>query len=78
MLRVADLVLDLGTLAVTRADVEVAVTPIGYRILRVLMRASPRVVTRREIEREVWGDEPPDSDALRTHLCTHLYTGDVW
>ena len=70
VLRVADLALDFGTLAVTRAGVEVAVTPIGYRILRLLMRASPRVVTRREIEREVWGDEPPDSDALRTHLYT--------
>ena len=34
------------------------------------MRASPRMVTRCEIEREVWGDEPPDSDALRTHLYT--------
>jgi DNA-binding winged helix-turn-helix (wHTH) protein len=25
-------------------------------------------VSREAIEREVWGDEPPDSDALRSHL----------
>ena len=70
VLRVADLALDVGTRSVSRAGVEIAVTPIGYRILHLLMRASPRVVTRREIEREVWGEEPPDSDALRTHLYT--------
>ena len=70
ILRVADLVLDSGTLTVTRGGAGIPVTPIGYRILRLLMRASPRVVSRREIETEVWGDAPPDSDALRTHLYT--------
>jgi DNA-binding response OmpR family regulator len=32
------------------------------------MRASPRVVTRQQLEREVWGDLLPDSDTLRSHL----------
>ena len=32
------------------------------------MRESPRVVTRRDIEREIWGDGLPDSDTLRSHL----------
>ena len=32
------------------------------------MRESPRVVSRRDIEREVWGDLLPDSDTLRSHL----------
>jgi DNA-binding winged helix-turn-helix (wHTH) protein len=26
------------------------------------------VVSRRDLEREVWGDIAPDSDALRSHL----------
>jgi len=67
-LRVADLVLDTGTLRVTRAGGEVQLSPIGLKILTVLMRASPRVVSRREMEREVWGDLLPDSDTLRSHL----------
>ena len=67
-LQVGDLVLDPGTLRVTRGGVEVPVTPTGFRILALLMRASPRVVSRRAIETEVWGDAPPDSDALRSHL----------
>jgi len=65
---VGDLTLDLATLRVTRAGRPLAVTPIGIRLLTVLARASPRVVSRRELEREVWGDLPPDSDALRSHL----------
>ena len=41
---------------------------IGLRLLTILMRESPRVVTRRDIEREIWGDGLPDSDTLRSHL----------
>jgi len=67
-LQIADLVLDTGTLKVTRAGEEVQLSPIGLKILTVLMRAAPRVVSRREIEREVWGDILPDSDTLRSHL----------
>ena len=70
LLRVADLVLDPGTLRVSRGGIEIALTPIGLKILALLMRASPRVVSRREVESEVWGDSPPDSDALRSHLYT--------
>ena len=32
------------------------------------MEASPDVVSRRRLEAELWGEEPPDSDALRTHV----------
>ena len=32
------------------------------------MRESPKVVSRRAMERELWGDSPPDSDALRAHV----------
>jgi len=69
-LRVDDLVLDAETLQVTRDGIELTVTPIGLKILDLLMRASPRVVQRRDIEREIWGDVPPDSDALRSHMYT--------
>jgi DNA-binding winged helix-turn-helix (wHTH) protein len=32
------------------------------------MRASPALVTRDTLERELWGDERPSSDSLRTHI----------
>jgi len=65
---VGDLVLDTGTLVVRRGGQELSLTPIGLKLLTVLMRASPRVVSRRELERQVWGDVLPDSDTLRSHL----------
>ncbi|MBV2208840.1 MAG: response regulator transcription factor [Thermomonas sp.] len=68
VLRVADLVLDPSSLRATRAGCELQLSPIGIRLLAILMRESPRVVSRQEIEREIWGDELPDSDTLRSHL----------
>jgi DNA-binding response OmpR family regulator len=65
---VADLVFDTATFRLMRAGKELTVSPIGLRILGILMRESPRVVNRRDIEREIWGDTLPDSDTLRSHL----------
>jgi DNA-binding response OmpR family regulator len=67
-LRVADLSLDTGTLEVQRGGQRLTLTPIALKMLTVLMRASPRVVSRADLEREVWGDLLPDSDTLRSHL----------
>ena len=68
ILTVGELSIDTSTLKVQRGDIELAITPIGLKILSVLMRASPAVVSRRELERQVWGDILPDSDTLRSHL----------
>ena len=68
VLRVADLEFDTGTLEVRRSKRLLTLTPIGLKLLEALMKASPRVVSRRNLEREVWGDVVPDSDALRSHL----------
>jgi DNA-binding response OmpR family regulator len=68
VLKVGDLILDTATLRLTRGGQELQVSPIGLKLLAILMRESPRVVSRRDIEREVWGDLLPDSDTLRSHL----------
>lgn len=67
-LQVDDLVMDLSTLQVRRADQLLSLSPIPLRLLEALLRASPRVVPRSELEHLIWGDTPPDSDALRAHL----------
>jgi DNA-binding response OmpR family regulator len=68
VLQVGDLTLDASTLEVRRAGQPIELAPIPLRILEFLMRKSPRVVWRREIEQAIWGDSPPDSDALRAHM----------
>ena len=70
ILRIADLRYDTGAMQVRRGDTALKLTPTGLKILGILMRASPRVVSRREIERDVWGDIVPDSDTLRSHIYT--------
>jgi len=67
-LRVADLVYDTETLHLERAGQEINLPPIPLKILDMLIRQSPRVIPRREIERRIWGNERPDSDALRAHM----------
>jgi len=68
LLRIGDLVVDTSTRTATRQDVPLNLTPTGFRILTTLMRASPAVVPREELERRVWGDMLPDSDTLRSHM----------
>jgi DNA-binding response OmpR family regulator len=67
-LRVADLQLDESQHRVVRSGKAISLNPIAFRILALLMTESNRVVPRQEIEEVVWGDNPPDSDALRTHI----------
>lgn len=63
-----DLRLDTGTRQASRAGVPLALTPTGYKILAALMRSAPRLLSREALAREVWADDQPDSDALRTHI----------
>ncbi|MBT8049070.1 MAG: response regulator transcription factor [Xanthomonadales bacterium] len=67
-LKVGDLVYNLDTLNVSRGDQEIYLNPIGLKLLHCLMEASPNVVSRAELEMEVWGEEMPDSDSLRVHI----------
>ena len=68
ILKVGDLVYDTASMRVTRGGQELQLSPIGLRLLAILMRESPKVISRRDIEREIWGDGLPDSDTLRSHL----------
>jgi len=65
---VGDLQLDTEREIAIRAGKRLSLSPRSFEILRVLMRKSPAVVSRRELEKEIWGDEVPDSDALRSHV----------
>lgn len=69
VLQVADLTLDTRTLVVRRAGRRLELTPASLRLLQGLMAASPRVLSRQDVERIVWGDDPPESEAaLRAHI----------
>ncbi len=67
-LQIADLSLEEATHEVHRAGQRIELSPSSFRLLMYLMQNPHRVITREELERAVWQDNPPDSDALRTHL----------
>lgn len=65
---VEDLILDPSNFSIRRGNAAIAMPPIPYKILEILMARSPKVVSREEIERVVWGESRPDSDSLRAHM----------
>lgn len=75
-LSVGDLIFNTETYSATRRGRPLSLTRTGYILLKCLMKAAPRVVLRDTLESEVWGDDRPDSDALRTHIHALRHTLD--
>jgi DNA-binding response OmpR family regulator len=67
-LEIADLNFDLDTLNATRSGQPIKLNPTTRRILSVLMLNTHRVVTREELEKELWGTSAPGADILRAHI----------
>ena len=68
VLVVGDLRFHVGTLEIQRNGRKILLTRTGRRLLELLMRESPKVVTRARLERAAWGDRPPGTDLLRSHM----------
>ena len=67
-LRVGDLELDLDTLCVRRGEQEIRLYPACRKLLECMMRASPAVVGRHQLEQALWDNDPPHGDQLRAHI----------
>jgi len=67
-MRFGDLTYAPATQEAARGGVPVMLTKTGFTLLRCLIAAAPRIVTREALEHAVWGDDRPGSDALRTHI----------
>nr|WP_315398270.1 response regulator transcription factor [uncultured Duganella sp.] len=68
VLEVADLRYDPATAEVTRGGRRLAMTPVRRQLLELLMRRSPGLVRREELETLIWKDNVPDNDVLRSHM----------
>ncbi len=68
ILKVGDLKLDTGSMMVTRAGTTIDLNRACLTLLASLMTASPNMVSRQELEHLLWGDTPPETDSLRSHL----------
>ena len=63
-----DLEFDPASLAIRFRGNEVRLPPKCIRVLQALMAQPGRVLSRREIESEVWGEALESSDTLRSHM----------
>lgn len=68
VLTVGDLRFHIRTMEIHRAGRRIALSRTGRRLLELLMRESPHVVTRARLERAAWGDSVPGTDLLRSHM----------
>lgn len=68
LLRIGPLDIDRKSGTVRRDGQELRLTAVTYRILLLIAEAHPRTLPRFELSRGIWGEEPPDSDSLRSHI----------
>ena len=67
-LTLGPLTLDTTTLKVYRDGEEIELSNTCLSILKHLLEVAPQVVSRKELEKALWGDNPPGTDSLRTHM----------
>ena len=70
VLTAGDLHMDLGTFEVSRKGKKIDLNNTCTAILKRLMESAPNVVSRKDLENHLWGDMPPGSDVLRSHMYT--------
>jgi two-component system KDP operon response regulator KdpE len=69
-LKIGELVIDISDRLVTRDGKVVHLTPIEFDLLRVLAQHQGRLVTHRQLLREVWGPEyGAETHYLRVHVA---------
>ena len=62
------LVIDKQRKTVSRDGQPLSLSTMGFKILTILVEAYPQVVSRSELSHKLWGDEPTESDAMRSHI----------
>ncbi len=68
LISVGTLRIDRRSAAVERDGCPIELHQTSYRILLALAEAWPRTLTRSQLIQLLWGDDPPQSDPLRSHL----------
>lgn len=68
IVKISDLSYNLHTDEVIRNNVHIKLNPIEKKLLVLLMRESPKIVTRERLEFTIWRDNLPNKDLLRTHI----------
>lgn len=74
LLKIGELTLHLNEQKVTRLNFPVTLNATAFKILLCLAQAYPQPVSRSMLTHKIWGDNPPNSNALKSHIY-NLRTG---
>lgn len=68
MLVLGELTLNTRARTATHKEIRLDLTSVGFRILELLVNCYPEPASRAYIAHQLWGDTPPESDALKSHI----------
>ncbi|QLE99336.1 response regulator transcription factor [Neptunomonas phycophila] len=63
-----EITLDVEQASAQRSGQTLRLNALQFKLLKLLVSHAPSIVSREQMEHALWHDEPPDSDALRSHL----------
>ena len=67
-LKFGEIEIDLANHLAYRDKQTLKLTPVGFKIITILVQAGDKITSRSELERQIWPDDLPDNDVLRKHL----------
>ena len=67
-INLGELMLDLNENKVYRFEQEVPLNKTAFNILLMLVKAYPNPVSKSRIYHEIWGDTPPETNSLKSHI----------
>lgn len=68
LVTIGPIAIDRKRNSVSREGKQLELHAMGFRILSILAEAFPMVVSRSELSKKLWGDDPTESDSLRSHI----------
>lgn len=63
-----DIRYNLDTVEIHRGERKLTLSASPRKMLELLLRANGRTVSRAELSEAIWGENPPDADALSVHM----------
>ncbi len=76
VIAIGALQIDVGKHSASRAGRELKLSSTDFEILGALAEAYPNAVSKRHLNERIWGDDIPETDALRSHIYTLRNTVD--
>ncbi|MEW6992523.1 response regulator transcription factor [Colwelliaceae bacterium 6441] len=70
VMEVGELKINVSTKEVERQDQVINLSSKDFQILSLLAEAYPNAVSKRHIQEKVWGNDAPETDAVRSHMYT--------